>query len=535
MIGALALSTALLGGPAVAGSLGGSDRALDDVYQPRRVAVLVGVDAYDDPDLPELKFAGKDARDLAGVLGAPELGGFDRVVVLAGAELTSTEQITRAIDLATSDLQRDDTFLLYMSGHGTLTLDPIDGTQLWFLPSDGQLSQARETGLAVDWLETRVASVPARRRVMILDTCHNGREKSSLDPATENLLAGMRGDPPVPRTPGEVSESEARLFAAQYYQPALEDPNLENGVYTHYLIQALSTESDDSDLNRDGLVDVAEAHDWARDRTIAHTGGMQVPRAEYRIVGREEIFLAGDQSERSDAERALLAATDALLARAELFVDGVPRGALPDVVPVDPGAHKITLVDDAGRTLLDRRLYLSAGETVMVEDLFYAPRFEVLGGALYRHGPGAGYLNSAAPELELTWLDPWSGPRWMGSDLHLRASTSAGVADDLTYEDGLEIRSGEVAFGASTGWQYKGLRLGPVVEISQLWRHFEDRDGAHNQGVPTLSAGLRTSARLPVGRNQHLAIRYDARILPYTYQDELTRIWSHSLGAGIGF
>ena len=114
-------------------------------------------------------------------------------------------------------------------GHGTLTIDPLEGTRLYFLPSDSTLEQAEETGIGVDWLEAQVGAVAAKRRVLILDTCHNGRSKSGLNQATRDALRSMRGDPPPPNLVSEVSESEARLYAAQYYQPAMEDPNLGNG------------------------------------------------------------------------------------------------------------------------------------------------------------------------------------------------------------------------------------------------------------------------------------------------------------------
>ena len=101
------------------------------------MAVLVGVQDYQDPELNGLRFAEKDAR-----LGASprlEAGGFDRVIVVDGMEATTAKGIEQAIAQASADLQRDDTFVLYLSGHGTLTVDPIEGSQLWFLPSDGAL------------------------------------------------------------------------------------------------------------------------------------------------------------------------------------------------------------------------------------------------------------------------------------------------------------------------------------------------------------------------------------------------------------
>ena len=150
---------------AQAGVVKGDPAGLDSVYAARRVAVLVGVQEYADPALQGLRFAAKDARDLGAALESPTIGGFDRVFVVEGRDSTTAAAIERAIGVATADLQRDDTFVLYLSGHGTLTLDPELGSRLWFLPSDGQLDAPEETGIALSSIEARIADLPARRRV----------------------------------------------------------------------------------------------------------------------------------------------------------------------------------------------------------------------------------------------------------------------------------------------------------------------------------------------------------------------------------
>ena len=100
---------------------------------------------------------------------------------------------------ATADLQRDDTFLLYISGHGTLTIDPLGGSNLYLLPSDGDLDTPEQTGVPVAWLEEMVNALPSRRRVLILDTCHNGRARSALSSRTSSSLQMLRGEAPAPR------------------------------------------------------------------------------------------------------------------------------------------------------------------------------------------------------------------------------------------------------------------------------------------------------------------------------------------------
>ncbi len=520
-----ALATAALAGvtPVDAGDL-------DAVYAPRRVALLVGVDSYDDPALQRLSFAAKDATDLGAALSDPAYGGYDRVTVVTGEQATSAAEIRRAVREATADLQRDDTFLLYLSGHGTLDLDPIDGTSLYVLPSDGVLDDPRATAIPVRWLEDEVGSVAARRRVLILDTCHNGRDKSGVSQRTASLLRGLKGDPPPPGA-AEVSESEARLYAAQYHQAAMEDPNLGNGVYTHFLIAALTDQRGRADLDGDGLVDVVEAHSYARDGTMTHTGGMQTPRAEYRIVGKEEIYLSGDPSDRHDAESALLSAYDALLASARLFVDGVSRGALPGAYAVEPGAHRIEVQTGDGRVLARRQVQVQAGTHYAVEDLVAAhgPRLWAGLGAAAWTGVGG----ATAPwqgELELG-VQPFE-PAWALPALLLRAS-----AAPATYEGDLgasaSMVGGTVGLAAFLGFSPNPERfaIGPMVGAELPWRAIQGDGAPHATIAPAL--GARAQLHAPLDDQRALWLRLDSRTLAWTVQGAPTRAWIHGLAVGI--
>jgi len=191
--------TLVVAGVALAGptTVAGADPSA--ALAPRRVALVIGVDVYGDPALQTLAFAGKDARDLGGALKDPRYGGYDDVRVVTGVQATSREAIRGAIADVTADLQRDDTFLLYLSGHGTLALDPIDGTRLFFLPSDGQLNRPEQTAIAVSWLEQEMDHVASKRRVLILDTCHNGRGRSGIAADTAERLRALREQAPPPK------------------------------------------------------------------------------------------------------------------------------------------------------------------------------------------------------------------------------------------------------------------------------------------------------------------------------------------------
>lgn len=522
----------LLVSAALAGVSTGERSDLDAVYAPRRVAVLIGVDAYGDPALQGLQFPAKDAADLGAVLQNVALGGFDDVRIVSGAQQTTAAAIEQAISAATADLQPDDTFLLYASGHGTLTVDPT-GSALYLLPSDGVLDRPEQTGIPVAWLEETVNALPARRRVLILDTCHNGRvgSRSALNTTTAQSLATMRGEAPAPSHGLSVSESEARLFAAEYHQAAYEDPTLENGVYTHFLIEALTHERGAADLDGDGLIDVVEAHDFAMDKTFTHTGGAQMPRAEYRITGREKIYLSGDPSSRTSAEQALLSAYDRILSSTQLFVDGVSRGAAVGAHPIEPGRHQIVLQNSAGKTVLQQRVHLQAGTTVPLEDFLTQSqrRWVFSAGSVLRHGPASDYFHPVLGEVQLSLLRPVVGPSWLHHEVHGRLASMVG----LVGEDAItQVFGGEIALGGSVGVQWGAVAMGPQVEMALPWRVYEDGTGGHIQGALTPMPGGRVLWAISSDART-VVLRYDARWSPYSYDGQQTHLWHHGIAVGL--
>jgi len=346
-----------------------SEDDLEDAFQSRRVALVVGVDEYDDDAFPELRYASKDAEAFGELLADPMWSGFDDVVVLTVPEDTTRVAILSALDDFKLSLHRNDTFLFYFSGHGTLVTDDTGEASLYLCPRDADSSQPRYTGLAVNTLQRIFKSFPCRRKVMVLDSCHNGQAKSFLADETRDRLSRQRAALD-PRVSTRVGEAEAHLFAAAFHQPALEDPELGHGVYTYYLLESLGERSLDADLDGDGVVSVVEAHEYARDHTISHTGGRQVPQAIFKEVGREDIFLSGTSEALLAAENGLLTSYSKLLADCRITVDGTPRGILPRALPVEPGFHRVEVVEPrSGRVLVQRMVKVTAGNTLSVDVL----------------------------------------------------------------------------------------------------------------------------------------------------------------------
>ena len=356
--------------------------AVDRSMAPRKLALVIGVSAYDDPLFTPLAFARNDARSMADVLSNDGWGDYDDVRTITAAAETTADNITDALDDLLDSAGPKDTVLVYVSGHGTLDLDWQQQPELFLVATDTRKDDLPRTALRLRELQDRIGESAAQRRVLIVDACHHGAGKSKVAPETIARLRGIKGaSQPMLRVP--ESGFEAHLFASTYGLPALEDAALGHGVYTHYLLEAMSTQAGRSDRDGDGLVSVSEAHDYARDRTVAHTAAVQVPRAEYRIVGREQIFLSGDEQQRRQAEQALLYSFDDYYLRCSVTVDGEDRGLLPRGITLSPGEHEVEVQTPGGEVLASRRVRVSAGEVVDVRSLHTAQRPERvrIGGA----------------------------------------------------------------------------------------------------------------------------------------------------------
>jgi len=264
---------------------------LDAAHAPRRFALVVGVQDYDDPSLGELLYPHDDATEVADVLSTPELGGFDHVELL---HAPSRQVFERALEELTSGAQAQDTILVYFSGHGVLVAEEQATAYLLF--ADGELRRAAETGLALPELERRLQAANARQRVLIADACQ------SEDPSVPFRLKGGT----VHLAP---ARADAWLYSATKGQASREDDRLGHGVYTHFLLEALGGAADrDGDL----LVDAAEAHRWAAEQTSEWTGAAQVPSMTVTEIGHEPIVLAGDAERRAAFERERAVADDSV-------------------------------------------------------------------------------------------------------------------------------------------------------------------------------------------------------------------------------
>jgi len=516
-----------------------SQGRLAEAHAPRRVALLVGIQAFEDPEWRELRYPGADAEALAAVLRDPERGGFDDVEVLAAGP---TRDDLRAALRRLADRSRDerDTVVLYVSSHGTLARDAVGALRRYLVARDTRVADVPGTALAMDELKAEFDRLRSRRKVLVLATCHSGTGKSLLPADVQAELAGIKAGFFV-RPIEEVSKASVVLAASDWGETAREDEKLGNDVYTHFLVEALQL---GADRNGDGAVTASEAHDYARRMTYEWTGGRQRPSAESSEVGADPIVLAGRVARRGRPE---LYSYAARLDGFTVHVDGKPLADLPGGIAVDPGRHRLQVAKGSGPGIYDAWIRVGEGERVDVEHLVTRGprRWEIstrAGIISFLDARSRRDVLGAVPAFgaALTYAD-WPRP---GMALRLDLAASAGTSRLEQGPSAADFRYSAVTAGASLPWRFSpaplrgaSLLLGPRLSALWLDRRFDLELAPGAQRWFTLTPGVLLGGSVPLGRRftAGAELHLDFAVVRVDGENRSSGVGELLLGAGYRF
>ncbi len=218
----------------------------------------IGIDEFADGK-NNLQYSVKDIRDLA-VKFREEYGENIFIDTLFNQKVTvDNVKVLKQKLLSTTE---NDKVIIAYSGHGLLSQE-FD----YFLSTyDVNFNKPEEHGLAYDELENLLDSIPARKKLLLIDACHSGEvDKEEMTryqqaAATTAITNGAKGN--IKLGPGKNSkvgmknsfELMQNLFvnvgkstgatiisAAAGTQFALERNDLKNGVFTYCILEAMET------------------------------------------------------------------------------------------------------------------------------------------------------------------------------------------------------------------------------------------------------------------------------------------------------
>ncbi len=223
-------------------------------------ALVIGVQQFRDPNIPTLHFTAKDAHDFAAGLTDPQTGRFKKsnVRVLVDSEAT-VRGIREGIGWLRQNVKPDDLVVIYVSTHGSpKTMDALGVS--YIIANDTEISPPEKLYSSayqmVDFVEDLNRDVPAKRLAVFIDTCHSGaaiRQAQTAEGASADSVAGFSGA----FRSFELGPGRAVLTASRAEEESWESPRIENGYFTHFLIEAMR--------RKDGMSTVKEIADYVRE------------------------------------------------------------------------------------------------------------------------------------------------------------------------------------------------------------------------------------------------------------------------------
>ncbi|MBD2447105.1 GUN4 domain-containing protein [Nostoc sp. FACHB-152] len=228
--------------------------------------ILVGVNQYQDEQIPCLRYSAKDCQGLAAALNAAT-GGFPQKelrIYCDYAEIPLLENIRASLQEIAAATKPIDTVLFYFSGHGML--EPST-QQVVLCLQDTQKDKLIQTGFPLQELLQLLENCAAQQQLVWLDACHSG----------DLTLLGAKGEADPQLNPTQELVEILRQRAAKrkgFYaflscdrgQRSWEFPQLKHGVFTYYLIRGLRGEAADSQ----GIIEADGLYRYVYHQTLAY-------------------------------------------------------------------------------------------------------------------------------------------------------------------------------------------------------------------------------------------------------------------------
>lgn len=210
------------------------------VSKPNLHVLTVAVDKYNDKYFPKLSNAVSDADAIREVFLKNKGNFYNKVTTykLSDTEVT-IDGLNKKFDEISKLIKPEDTFLLFMSGHGITNQKDLD---YYYIPCDfkhisGDIYDSIiRQGISKDILLTNLSKVMSYQSILLFDTCNSGSYiGESLEKFNKNIKRGI-------------------ITASSNDQYALEGIN-NHGVFTFTLLDGLNGKAD---IGEDGEISLSE-------------------------------------------------------------------------------------------------------------------------------------------------------------------------------------------------------------------------------------------------------------------------------------
>ncbi len=219
-------------------------------------------------DTGGLKYCKRDAQRIADTLKSKMGLQESNTRLLLGSDATY-QGFNAGLQWLVSTTQPEDTVVIYFSGHGSSVpdrapTDEEDGRdELIVLYPGSQKGMTTEAMLNQkillidDEINLLVKKIPARRKILIVDSCHSGTVSKELGLEVDDLVSKYQplidpvtgqedwnlGRKAIP--PNYGNDHEGLVSACMDNESSFESKSVKGGIFTHYLIEAINQGSPD--------------------------------------------------------------------------------------------------------------------------------------------------------------------------------------------------------------------------------------------------------------------------------------------------
>lgn len=209
----------------------------DDVY-----AVIIGINKYREPNIPEVKYALRDAQKvkeyLENVSGVSPVNCF----TLYDDRATMADFMDILEDKLPKKIKPNSTLFIYYAGHGT----PAENGNGLLVPYDGRLGSDK-TLYPLKKLYEIVNNLPIKESIIMIDACFSGGGRSVLAQGKRPLT--------LAKIKPEASSKVIVLAASKAEQTSNDYDKVKHGLFTYYLLAGMSGQAD---ANGDGSLELGE-------------------------------------------------------------------------------------------------------------------------------------------------------------------------------------------------------------------------------------------------------------------------------------
>jgi uncharacterized caspase-like protein len=250
----------------------------------------IGIDRFSESQY-DLQYSTKDIRDLAKKLKEKYK---EEIIIDTLFNENVTVSNVKALKQKLQQTSVNDKVIISYSGHGMLSKD----YDYYLSTYEVNFQKPEENGLAYDELENLLDSIPARKKLMLIDACHSGEVDKEEGIAMQKMAdsLGLRkgidlGDNNTQtqhvglKNSFELMQSlfvnvgkstgATIISAAAGNQFALERGDLKNGVFTYSLLEA---------MEKNQTLKISELKKIVGERVEQLTNGMQKPTSRNEAI-----------------------------------------------------------------------------------------------------------------------------------------------------------------------------------------------------------------------------------------------------------